>query len=71
MIATETAGAEMTVEAGKTNCRGRLSTVDLLIGVTCFVKKINNISSEKTIVLSWLKWGGQQYLAFPLSRVPW
>jgi len=59
VIATETAGAEMTVEAGKTNCRGRLSTVDLLIGVACFVKKMNSISNEKAIVLNWLEQGGQ------------
>ncbi len=27
------------VKPGNTNCRGRLSTVDLLIKVACFVKK--------------------------------
>jgi hypothetical protein len=33
--------------SGNTNCRGRLSTVDLLIKVGCFVKKVNNIFNIK------------------------
>jgi hypothetical protein len=32
---------------GKTYRRGRLSTVDLLIKVACFVKKENNIFNIK------------------------
>ena len=30
------------LRAGKTNGRGRLRTVDLLIKVACLVKKLNN-----------------------------
>ncbi len=36
------------VEARKTNLRERLSTVDLLIKVACFVKKVNNILNIET-----------------------
>jgi hypothetical protein len=32
---------------GNTYWRGRLSTVDLLIKVACFVKKINNVNKSK------------------------
>jgi hypothetical protein len=32
---------------GKTNRRGRLSTVDLLIKVACFLTKVNNILNMK------------------------
>ncbi len=34
-------------KSGKTNTRGRLSTADLLIKVSCFVKKVNNIFNIK------------------------
>jgi hypothetical protein len=36
-------------EAGNTNRKGMVSTVDLLIKVACFVKKINKISNRKSI----------------------
>ncbi len=35
------------VKPGNTNRRGRLSTIDLLIEVACFVKKVNNIFNIK------------------------
>jgi hypothetical protein len=35
------------LSARNTNCEGRLSTVDLLIKVACFVKKENNIFNIK------------------------
>ncbi len=38
-------------EAGKTNRRGRPSTVDLLIKVPYFVTKVNNISNLKIVKL--------------------
>ncbi len=34
-------------KVGNTNWGGGLSTVDLLIKVACFVKKVNNIFKEK------------------------
>jgi hypothetical protein len=34
-------------KTGNTNIRGRLSTVDLLIIVACFVTKVNNIFNIK------------------------
>ncbi len=37
------------MNAGNTNLRGRLSTVDLLIRINCFVKKVNNIFNIKRI----------------------
>ncbi len=36
------------VEAGNTHRRGRLLTVDLLINLTCFVKKVNNTFNVKS-----------------------
>jgi len=35
------------IKPGNTNWGGRLSTVDLLIKVACFVKKVNNIFNVK------------------------
>ncbi len=35
-------------QPGNPNRRGRLSTVDLLIKVACFVKKVNNVFSIKS-----------------------
>ncbi len=35
------------VESWKTNPRGRLSTVDLIIKIVCTVKKVNNIFNFK------------------------
>jgi hypothetical protein len=53
--------------AGNTNWGGRLSTVDQLIKVACFVKKVNNIFNIKR---NWSKLvqGGQLYWAFPFSN---
>jgi len=54
-----------TPTSGNTNWRGRLSMIDLLIKVACFVKKLImfNINSN------WCKLvqGGQLYWAFPFS----
>ncbi len=38
----------LTEKTGKPNWRGRLSTVDLLIKVGCFVKRVNNICNIKS-----------------------
>ncbi len=38
------------LEPGNPYWRGRLSTVDLLIKVACFVKKVNNI------IYTWMSW---------------
>ncbi len=35
------------VYPGNTNSGGRLSTIDLLIKVGCFVKKVNDIFNKK------------------------
>jgi hypothetical protein len=40
------------VRPGKTNCRGRLSTVYLLIEIACFVIKTSKISVEKAADLN-------------------
>ena len=45
---------------------GRLSTVDLLIKVDCFIKKVYN--SFNITNLNRLLLGGQLYWAFPLSK---
>ena len=37
---------------GKTNRRGRLSTVGLLIEVACFVKEVNNMINKKAADLN-------------------
>ncbi len=52
-----------TVQAGNTNWRGRLSTVDLLFKVTCFVKKQIMLAISKAQHVH----GGQLYWAFPFS----
>jgi hypothetical protein len=41
--------------------RGRLSTVDLLIKVSCSVKKVSDIFKIKGADLNFLKQGGQLY----------
>jgi hypothetical protein len=46
------------LRAGKTNGRGRLRTVDLLIKVACFVKKLNNNCNIKGPDLNELVQGG-------------
>jgi hypothetical protein len=47
------------VEPGKTNWGGRLSTVDLLIKITCFEKNANNVSNLKGAYLNELVQGDQ------------
>jgi hypothetical protein len=54
---------------GNTNWRGRLSTVDLLIKVACFVKRVNNNLILKGEYINLLVQGGQLYLAFPFSKI--
>ncbi len=54
--------------AGNTNWKGRLSTVDLLIKVVCFVNKETNIFNAKMIDLNELEQGGQLCWAFPFSK---
>jgi hypothetical protein len=39
--------SHLTDSAGNSYCRGRPNTVDLLIKVGCFVKKVDNIFSVK------------------------
>jgi hypothetical protein len=56
---------------GNTIWRGRLNTVDLLIKVTCFVKKRKIIFSiVKAVDPNWLVQGqgGQLYRALPFSK---
>jgi len=53
-------------QPGKTNRRGRISTVDLLIKVACFVKEV--IFNKKGVDLNWLVQGGQPYWGFPSSK---
>jgi len=54
------------LQSGNTNWRGRLSTVNLLIKVACFVKKENtNFKIKKAAHLNLLVHGGLLYLAFP------
>ena len=45
------------IHAGKTNCRKRLSTVDLLIKVACFVTKVNNIFNKKAALRNKIQGG--------------
>jgi len=47
--------------SGNTNWRGRLSTVDLLISVACFVKKQIMLSITKAAHLNRLVKGGKLY----------
>ncbi len=54
------------VKQGKTNWRGRLSTVVLLVKVSCFVTKVKNIFDFKC---SWSKLVSMRNWAFPLSKV--
>jgi hypothetical protein len=54
-------------EARNTNKRGRLSTLDLLIKVACFVKKINIMFNAQRLSKLGNK-GGQWYSVFPFSK---
>ncbi len=47
-----------------------VSTIDLHIKLTCFVKNVINIFIKKDPDLDWLVQGGQLYRAFPSLRVP-
>jgi len=51
---------------GNTTGGGRLSTVDLLIKVACFVKII--FSKQRGADLNLMVQGGQPYLAFSFSK---
>jgi hypothetical protein len=51
----------MLVWAGNTNWGGRLSTVDLLVKVVCFVKNVNNIFNINGTDQNKLIQGGQLY----------
>ncbi len=53
---------------GNSYWRGRLSTVDLLIKRSYFIKKEKIVSVWKAADLNWLAQGGQQYWNFPFSR---
>jgi hypothetical protein len=55
-------------QLGNTNWGGRLSTLDLLIRVACFVKNLNNIFNIKGGNQNWLVQGGQPYRAFPFCK---
>jgi hypothetical protein len=46
-----------------------LSTINLLIKVTCFVNNLNYIFNINGADLNKLVQGGQLYLAFPFSKV--
>jgi hypothetical protein len=48
------------MEAGNTE-GGRLSTVNLLTKVNCFVKEVNNIFNKKATNPNYLVQGGQPY----------
>ncbi len=50
---------------------GRLNTIDLLVKITCFVKKEKNVSVTKAGDFTKLVQGGQLYYYFPFSRSPW
>jgi hypothetical protein len=56
------------LRSGKTNCRGRLRTVDLLIKVACLVITVNNIFNLKGAYINELVQGGQQFCALPFSK---
>jgi hypothetical protein len=51
---------------GNSYWRERLSTVDLLIKIGCFVKKKKIVSVRKAADLKYLVQGGQPY--FPFSK---
>jgi hypothetical protein len=57
------------VKPGNTNWGGRLSTVDLLIKVACFVEMEIIFPIYKGAYLNQLVQGGQLYLAFQLSKI--
>ncbi len=54
--------------AGNSDWRGRLCTIDLLIKVACFVRKVNNIFTINWADAHWLVQGGQPYLIFPFHK---
>ncbi len=58
----------MEVVAGNTNWKGRLSTVDLLTKVACFVEKVIMFALEKGAELNELV---RQLYPSPLERFPW
>ncbi len=51
------------VHAVNSNWRGRLSTVDILIKVACFVKKVDSVAYLNQLIQA-----GQLYWAFPFSK---
>ncbi len=62
------AGYKVLAGAGNTNWGGKLSTIDLLIKVDCFVKKENIIFNIKQADLNWLVQGSWLYWTFPFSK---
>ncbi len=54
--------------SGNTNWAGKLSTVDPLIRVGCFVKQVSYIFQWKGANLNKLVQGGQRYRVFPFSK---
>ncbi len=56
------------VEPGNPYWRERLSTVDLLIRIGCFVKLKNVVSVRKAADMSKKAQGGQPYWSFPFSK---
>ncbi len=58
----------MSDQPGNSYWRERLSTVDLLIKMGCFVKKENLVPVWKAADLNSLVQGGQLYRYFPFSK---
>jgi hypothetical protein len=56
--------------AGNTYWKERLSTVDLLINIGCFIKKRSMFKVWKATHLNELVQGGQLYWSFPSVRIP-
>ncbi len=55
-------------EAGNSGWKGRISTIDLLTNLACYVKKEIMIPLSKAAYLNKLLEGGQLYWAFPFSK---
>ncbi len=55
-------------ESGNTNLRERLSTIDLLIKVACFLTRVITFLNIKQNDMNELVQGGQPYWAFPFSK---
>ncbi len=55
-------------EAGNTNQRGRLSTLDLLIKLGCFISKVNNVFNLKSSCTKLVSTRRSTVLILPLQR---